>query len=97
MMPMPVRPPPVQQARWLSAPLRSPADTATVRKVLRPMPPPASRIDQRPVVTDRWGHLSGLGADTERLQVQAPNGTSDLATPILCGIAGFLVLGALLK
>jgi hypothetical protein len=89
MMPIPVPPPPVQQARFLDVPLRSPADTETVRKELRPMPPPASRIDQRPVTIDRWGHLTGLGADTERIVVPEPQ--SDLSTPLICGILGYLL------
>lgn len=95
MMPMPVPPPPSQQARFSMAPMRSPASTETVRKELRPLPPPPSRLSATPVVTDRWGHLSGLGAETDRMVVQQPE--MDLVTPILCGLAGFFLIGALAK
>jgi len=97
MMPMPVPPPPVQQARWISAPMRSRSDTATVMREIRQLPPPASRISQTPTVLDRWGHMSGLGAETDRQQVQAPTGAMDLATPILCGIAGYILVGILTR
>jgi hypothetical protein len=97
MMPMPVPPPPVQQARWIAAPTRQRTDTATVRKELRPLPPPASRISQTFVVTDRWGHLTGLGNETDRQQVQAPTGAMDFATPIMCGLLGYIVVGALTR
>jgi len=53
-----------------------------------------SRIDQRPTTIDRWGHLAGLGADTERIQVQQPEAESSIA-PIVCAALGFLVVGAL--
>jgi hypothetical protein len=97
MMPIPVQPPPVQAARFISVPFTSPASTATVRREIRPLPPPPSRLEQRPVVADRWGHLSGLGNDTDRLQVQQPQGAMDLAMPIACGVVAYLIAGALTR
>jgi hypothetical protein len=48
-------------------------------------------------VTDRWGHLTGLGNETDRQQVQAPTGAMDFATPIMCGLLGYIVVGALTR
>lgn len=95
MMPMPVPPPPIQTARFAPDNGNFRLDTSTVQKVVRPLPPPASRMNTRPVVEDRWGRMAGLGADTERLQVQdASSTTQALLGPIACGIAGFLLFGA---
>jgi hypothetical protein len=96
MMPIKVNAPPVQQSKLSFAPLRSPS--ATVERTLRPLPPPPSRISQLPTTIDRWGHMAGLGSDTDRLQTPAPSFNAEgLLAPVGCALLGFLAFSVFSK
>lgn len=96
MVPFYVPPPPVQTARLTLAPAAL-GSIATRMKVISPMAPTPSRIDPRPVVLDRWGHFTGLGAETDRVQVRDPGWMSGLALPAACGILAFILVSSFLK
>ena len=81
-----------QDARYrVGAP---PAVSATVAVGYRPVAPPASRIEQRPVVLDRWGRTTLAGLGDDRTQIQA---TSTSGTPVVCAVLGFLLASALAR
>ena len=79
--------PPVQRARNELG--LQPTPTTITR--VTPLPPQASRMEQRPAMLDKWGHMSlaGLAGDREVVPVGASSSSG--LSPIICGVGGFLL------
>ncbi len=91
--PRPMHAPTVQQGR-IGVGDHAP-NTETVRRSLSVMPPNASRIETRQAVLDGWGRMSLAGNDGDRLVVPADSsGSGGSNMPILCAVAGFLLMSA---
>lgn len=82
--------PPVQTARkvmgWVEPP--------RTQKVLSPMAPQPSRMEQRPVVLDGWGRHSLAGNDSDRVVVPEQSASFPVP-PIACAVAGFVLYSLL--
>lgn len=87
--------PPVQRARQGFGP----AEVPKTVKLLTPIAPVPSRMEQRPVTVDRWGFMGLAGNEDDRTVVPAvPSGDGLVGLPpIACALGGFLLFGLFSK
>ena len=89
--PTPMHRPTVQQGRIAGPAPAAVHHSSTVERRITPMPPEPNRYNLRPVVTNAWGHQSLAGDGNDRTVVQGAAVQAASNTPLLCGVAAFLL------
>ena len=82
--------PPVQEARLM---IGAPVEHRTEKRVSLIAPRP-SRMEQRPVVLDKWGFMGLAGNEGDREVVPVPQEETGVS-PIACAVGGFLLVSLL--